>query len=37
MVHSKLAKSAPQHPFAIDLAEKSRAFDDAAGKFTIVA
>ncbi|WWC70695.1 uncharacterized protein I206_104646 [Kwoniella pini CBS 10737] len=33
----KLASNAPQHPFAIDLAEKSRLFDEAASKFAIPA
>ncbi|WRT67842.1 uncharacterized protein IL334_004816 [Kwoniella shivajii] len=33
----QLASNAPQHPFAIDLAEKSRLFDEAASKFAITA
>ncbi|WWC62489.1 uncharacterized protein I303_105085 [Kwoniella dejecticola CBS 10117] len=33
----KLATNAPRHPFAVDLAEKSRLFDEAASKFAITA
>nr|XP_019004296.1 uncharacterized protein I203_03455 [Kwoniella mangroviensis CBS 8507]OCF67757.1 hypothetical protein I203_03455 [Kwoniella mangroviensis CBS 8507] len=33
----KLATNAPQHPFAVDLAEKSKLFDEAASKFAITA
>ena len=34
---SKLQAAAPSHPYAVDLAEKSKAFDDAAAKFAIAA
>ncbi|WVQ83097.1 hypothetical protein IAT38_005235 [Cryptococcus sp. DSM 104549] len=34
---AKLASAAPQHPFAIDLAEKSALFDEAAAKFAVAA
>ncbi|WWD18527.1 hypothetical protein CI109_102980 [Kwoniella shandongensis] len=33
----KLASSAPQHPFAADLAEKTKLFDEAASKFAVTA
>ncbi len=33
----KLSAAAPQHPFALDLAEKASAFDEAAAKFSIAA
>jgi hypothetical protein len=33
----KLFAAAPQHPLALDLAEKSKAFDEAAAKFSIAA
>ncbi|WWC88738.1 uncharacterized protein L201_003651 [Kwoniella dendrophila CBS 6074] len=33
----KLATNAPQHPFAVDLAEKSKLFDEAASKFAVTA
>ena len=34
---SKLKASAPTHPFSVDLEEKSKAFDEAASKFSITA
>lgn len=34
---SKLQAAAPSHPYAADLAEKSKAFDDAAARFAIAA
>ncbi|OCF45979.1 hypothetical protein I317_00067 [Kwoniella heveanensis CBS 569] len=33
----KLASAAPQHPLAIDLAEKNKLFDEAASKFAVTA
>ena len=33
----KFKVAAPQHPFAIDLLNQSKAFDDAAAKFSIAA
>lgn len=33
----KLASTAPNHPFAVDLEERSRAFDEAAAKFAVAA
>ncbi|RSH91088.1 hypothetical protein EHS25_010264 [Saitozyma podzolica] len=35
--NDKLSAAAPQHPLALDLAEKSKAFDEAAAKFSIAA
>lgn len=35
--YSKLQSAAPSHPFALDLAQKSKAFDDAAAQFGITA
>ncbi|KAK4685198.1 coatomer subunit epsilon, partial [Tremellales sp. Uapishka_1] len=34
---AKLSAAAPSHPLALDLAEKSRAFDEAAAKFSVAA
>lgn len=36
-VSRKLAAAAPRHPFSLDLEAKSSLFDEAAGKFEIVA
>lgn len=33
----KLRSAAPQHPVSLDLAEKSKLFDEAAAKFAIAA
>jgi len=33
----KLSTAAPSHPLVTDIAEKSKAFDEAASKFSIAA
>ena len=33
--HRALTAAAPTHPLVLDLAEKGRAFDDAASKFQV--